>query len=293
MGDAATRSFTVQLWAVGFLDLLGQRAALRKMDFLPEGNDDVRKAKLVEAVVGSVGVIENFYRLYQVFGEGGVRSTDDPIPGVPPDAQKLVREWLSTDLRHARFSDGLMVYSSLVASPQHSPVAALFRLVCASGALMLTSLAWGHPIRVGLDVGTGIEVERGQLHGPAVVKAYELESRAAEYPRVVVGDTLAEYLQVQAAQTGDARTRFDAGQAARVRAMLAQDMDGQRIVDYMGKAFRAQAASEIQPKIVHDAQQFAQRSLEAFQRDGNQILAARYDRLVRYFEGRADVWIDP
>src|SRR5438045_4043107 len=64
-------------------------------------------------------------------------------------------------------------------------------------SLMLTSLAWGHPIRVGLDVGTGVEVERGQLYGPAVVKAYELESRAAEYPRVIVGDTLADYLQAQ------------------------------------------------------------------------------------------------
>lgn len=291
MVDGAGRTFTVEHWAVGFLDLLGQRAALRKMDFLPQDNDAAKKADLIKAVNESVGVIERFYSLYQVFGDGGVRSTD--VPGVPPIAQQLAREWVSTDLRHARFSDGLMVYSSLVASPAHSPVAAVFRLICASGSLMLTCLSWGHPIRVGLDVGTGVEVARGQLHGPAVVKAYELESRAADYPRVVVGDTLAAYLQGQAAQTGDLRARFDANQAELARAMLSQDADGQRIVDYMGKAFRRQVASQIEPKIVHDAQQFAQRSLEAFQRNGNEILTARYERLVRYFERRADVWIDP
>ena len=35
MADGGGRTFTVEHWAVGFLDLLGQRAALRKMDFLP------------------------------------------------------------------------------------------------------------------------------------------------------------------------------------------------------------------------------------------------------------------
>jgi hypothetical protein len=304
MADGASQTFTVEHWAVGFLDLLGQRAALRKMDFLPADNDETKKAELIAAVTGSVGVIEKFYRLYQVFGDGGVRSEDDPIPGVPSGKQELAREWLSTDLRHARFSDGLMVYSSLVASPQHSPVAAVFRLICASGSLMLTSLAWGHPIRVGLDVGTGVEVERGQLHGPAVVKAYELESRAAEYPRVIVGDTLADYLQAQAAQTGDERTQFNARQADLARAMLSQDADGQRIVDYLGKAFRSQVAREIDPKIVHDAQEFAAKSLDRFKREPASTsvavkrerddgLAARYQRLVDYFDRKAHVWIDP
>jgi hypothetical protein len=206
----ASKNYAVNHWAVGFLDLLGQRRALCKMDFLPDNRDEAKVAELIEAVRGSVVVIDRFFRLYDVFREGRDRSTpSDRFRDAPPEVLRLASETLAYDLRDARFSDGLVVYSSLVSSPEHGAVNGLYQLMCASGALMLTSLSWNHPIRGGLDVGTGVEVERGQLHGPAVVKAYVLESERAEYPRIVVGDTLVDYLRWQCDRTGDVRVQLD------------------------------------------------------------------------------------
>jgi hypothetical protein len=56
-------------------------------------------------------------------------------------------------------------------------------------AMTLGQLARGKPIRVGIDAGTGIEVD-DQLFGAGLVKAYCLESEAAQWPRIAVGNTL-------------------------------------------------------------------------------------------------------
>ena len=156
---------------------------------------------------------------------------------------------------------------------------------------MLTSLAWGHPMRGGIDIGTGIEVEPGQLHGPAVVKAYELESEIAGYPRVVVGSMFAEYLKTIVGTRGDTRDTLDADCARTVREMLRQDGDGQVIVDYMGETFKKYVSSMIDREIIHQARQFAAGQLAHFTTRKNEKLQGRYERLVEYFDSRTHVWV--
>lgn len=252
----------------------------------------MKVAELIEAVRGSVAVIRRFHGLYDAFRTGADVEDLDALKHLPAEAQQRAKEWRSTAIRSLRFSDGLVVYSSLVRSPEHSPVRALYELVCACGSLMLTTLAWGHPIRGGLDVGTGIEVEGDQLYGPAVVKAYELESKpyGAEYPRIVVGKTLTEYLATQASKEGDVWVNLDAQLAQGIRELLAQDGDGHTIVDYLGAGFKAKVSYQLSPSHVRRARDFAAGELERFKREGNKKLTERYQRLVDYFERRAHVW---
>jgi hypothetical protein len=290
--DPVRGNLHVEHWAVGFLDLLGQRAALRKMDFLPDTRDQAKVDQLIEAVKGSVGVIREFHRLYEIFREARpIPGAIDPFRNLPAEAQQLAREWRSCEIRSTRFSDGLMVCSSLVRSSGHSPVRAVYELIGVSGTLMLMSLAMEHPIRGGLDVGTATQLEDGQLHGPAVVKAYELESISAEYPRIVVGTTLADYLRTKAEERGDLTTQYDAQLARSLREMLSQDADGLTIVDYMGKAFKDNISNVVDRALVHKAQHFAEKSLRDFETKGDKKLADRYGRLVDYFDRRVDVWI--
>ena len=282
----------VQHWVVGFFDLLGQRDALKKMDFLPEQDDHEKVAALTEAVRDSVGVISIFRRAFIQFRDGvTTQPARDLVDPMTPDQRRLFEELRRTRVSHAPISDGVMVYSSLVSSPQHSPVRACYEILCAAGSLMLTSLAWGHPVRGGIDVGTGIEVEPDQLHGPAVVKAYELESEAAEYPRVVVGSTLAEYLKTVAGRRGDLADTINADIAAGIREMLRQDGDGQVIVDYMGERFKERVSSTVDRQIVHQARQFAVDQLTHFERLKNEKLRSRYQRLAAYLDSRAHFWV--
>jgi hypothetical protein len=282
----------VQHWVVGFFDLLGQRDALRKMDFLPEQDDREKVAALMEAVRGSVGVITKFHEMFTQFRDGATKPPDHDVVGsMTPEQRQLFDNLRRTRIDHADLSDGMMAYSSLVPSSEHSPVRACYEMVCAAGAAMLTTLAWGHPMRGGIDVGTGIEVEPGQLHGPALVKAYELESRVAEFPRVVVGSTLSDYLRVVAGRRGDLVDTINAQIAASTRTLFRQDGDGQIIVDYMGDSFKKHIAANIDQKIVHQARQFAVGQLAHFEKIEDEKLRGRYERLVAYFDSRAHVWL--
>jgi hypothetical protein len=293
MDTAAPRNLVVNHWAVAFLDLLGQRDALRKMDFVPDARDEAKVAELIEAVRESVMVIQRFHGLYEASREGANIERLGPLDHLPPEVQQRANELRSTEVRSIRFSDGLVVWSSLVRSPKHSPVRALYELICTCGTLMFMSLAWGHPIRGGLDVGTGIEVEGEQLFGPAVVKAYELESKphGAEFPRIVVGRTLTDYVTSQANRVGDVWVQIDAQTAAGIRELLGQDTDGHTIIDYMGAGFKAKVSNNVDRALVQRAYEFVACERDRFKRLGNEKLTGRYQRLVEYFDRKAAVWL--
>ena len=46
----------------------------------------------------------------------------------------------------------------------------------------------------GVEVGLGTELDNGEIYGPVLYKAYELERELPEYPRIVVGRELINYL---------------------------------------------------------------------------------------------------
>src|SRR5207247_7066663 len=54
--------------------------------------------------------------------------------------------------------------------------------------------AHGISWRAELDVGIGMEIFPNEVYGPVLVSAYTLESTVAEYPRLVIGRGLFDYL---------------------------------------------------------------------------------------------------
>lgn len=64
-----------------------------------------------------------------------------------------------------------------------------------------------------MEVGLGLMIEPNETYGPVVEQALLLE-KCAEYPRILVGDGLWQYLSVVAAETN----RSLAGKVARALA---------------------------------------------------------------------------
>jgi hypothetical protein len=79
--------------------------------------------------------------------------------------------------------------------------------------------AEGFFVRGGLTLGA-LHVSDHALFGPALVEAYDLESRAAAYPRIVLSRAAAE------------TQRGTAGGS-----VLLRDDDGQTFIDYLGAVF--------------------------------------------------------
>ena len=274
-------------WLVAFVDLLGQQDAFLKTDYLPE---EAQREAFVAAVKASVGVIKQLRRILDQFREGTKRATTDDsvFRGWAPEQIAKVRAMKQSRVRESRWSDGIMLAVPLKPAPGHNPIAGVYDVLCTCAALMLVQLAEGHPIRGGLDVGTGIVVD-GELFGASLVKAYRIESMRAKMPRLVVGAGLVDYLRASTRAPGaEFERQFERMMATKMLGLLVQDSDGEWMIDYAGEQIRDLMAGVLFDSMLVQAQAFAHRARDEFKAQGptGEKLFERYSCVVRYLDAR-------
>jgi hypothetical protein len=130
---------------------------------------------------------------------------------------------------YANFSDLSIISIPLRRTTKLPPRGRLYsqliHLVHAQGTLLADE---GILIRGGVTVGKLVK-SWGQLFGPAIIRAYELESKIAKYPRIVVGKEVFEELAINSGLwVHDRKTDQKA-----VRALLRKDDDGELFIDYL------------------------------------------------------------
>lgn len=124
----------------------------------------------------------------------------------------------SSRYRSAFFSDTLVLAAPIVR--EAGDTTEIEGLVRHARWLQTNLLVEGFFVRGGLSLGS-LHVSDHVLFGPALVEAYDLESRAAVHPRIVLSRAAAE------------TQRGTAGGS-----MLMCDDDGHTFVDYLGAAFQ-------------------------------------------------------
>jgi len=283
-------------WLVAFIDLLGQKDAFLKADSLPEDNNPAKMEAFIEAVKASIGVVHTMRNLLDAFRTSLATITVDEssaLYGLSTEEIAAAEAMKARRVREHRWSDGVLLACPLKPEPGHSPIMGVYDILCTCGALMLVQLAMGRPIRGGLDVGVGTEVD-GELFGAALVKAYENESKRAQYPRIVVGKELVQYLEVKSQDPAtDLKGQFERGVARGVNNLLLEnfDGDGEWILDYAGPAMRELMLNVETSLLLAQARAFAHKCRMEFQARGKdgRLLFERYSRVVRYLDARASV----
>lgn len=281
------KDLTHGYWFVAYLDLLGIRRALLNTDYLP-GDDPAKQEALLAAMSESVGAILRMRQWLANYFTG--RDTADPdeqiFAGLPEEKVARARRMQQTRVRRDRISDGIVVACPLESDDGHFPIRGVYDAIGACACLMLVQLAAGKPVRGGLDVGTGIEIEE-ELFGAACVKAYELESKRAKFPRLVVGQGLVDYLRSSKEAPGqELEGQFERRMAEGQLGLLRKDFDGEWIVDYAGP-FAHRLFGGTLPALLAAARGFAHPERERFQQgadDESRKLFERYSHLVRYLD---------
>jgi hypothetical protein len=296
------RAFTHGYWLVAFIDLLGQQEAFLKTDYLPEAGAAAKRDAFIKEVQASVGVIRAMRRILDSFRAAQTLANTGadpraPINALPPEALARAKAMLERRVRDDRWSDGVMLSASLMPSEGHTiPILGVYDVLCTCGALMLAQLAMGHPIRGGIDVGTGMEVD-GELFGASIVKAYRLESKRAHHPRLIVGQDLVNYIKASTTAPGlEAERQLERLMATALLPLIVRDEDREWIVDYAGpkaKEFTGGLRAADIP-IFAEARAFAHRSRSQYQQQGAEgiKLFEYYSRVVRYLDARASLWGD-
>jgi hypothetical protein len=295
MNDATKPdSISLQYYVVGFFDLLGQQEILRSIRALPDRNDEAALAKTRDALKNTYGAVSqmrmSFFDAFNAY-----KRKASVASHLTPEQQKIYGQMDNNPIQSQSFSDSIVVFQSLSTnSDAKVPVRGILGILIASALTFVHSLSVGHPIRGGIDVGVGFQPKDNEIYGPALARAYDLESRTANYPRIIVGDELIRYFTALTSnQSTDILATHSRNVAKECAQCMAYDDDGIPFVDYLGPYFRTHIADNAYyVSFIDKAYNYILESSSRNKKEKNSKLAFRYKLLRNYFEASLPLWSD-
>src|SRR5437667_5521932 len=178
------QNLTAYNYGICFLDLLGQRAVFRGEGWLPPASGDEEKKIFFEAklkpTVGAVMALQR--RAYNMIASVVEPRDDAPFrKQLAPEQRPVWDAMHRTKIKTQHWSDGLISYAALGDPDIKCRMNAMYGLVDMAGAAMLQGLAMRQPVRGAIDGAWAMEIRDGELYGPAIDNAYELESPVSEW----------------------------------------------------------------------------------------------------------------
>lgn len=279
-------------YCVGFVDLLGQRAALRNQHLVVPSADDPRHADFIKAIRSSVGAIIKLQEDARAFLEQSGRSFRPPQ--LDSDEKRAAYESMRrTHRKEQWWSDGILLYASLAETDGLCPMNGVYEVIVTLGCLCLLGLAQRRPIRGSVDVAWGVEIREGQFYGAALSRAYQLESEVAGYPRIVVSADTVEFLDSLARSTVPLPEDYIGSLNRELGRLCLQflttDADGYAIIDYLGAPFQELITGPNHAYLYGKAREFVAKQHDAFTQKGDSKLAFRYAFLNAYFESNPPI----
>lgn len=281
-------------YVVAFIDVLGQKEAfcgLNEFSVIVGGNKDLED-KLLHTHVQTAHHVKGLRDDFKSFFSQYLREGEIP-ENIPADRIEDFKKIRKVDLKYKSFSDCIQFFTSLNQPECHSPAMnAVYCMLNSCGAMLFSSLADKKVFRAGIDIGIGIEIEDDEVYGPALFRAYDLESKIAQYPRIVIGDELVNYLQALSQGKPQIKNQMkeDIGlcqtMAQECLKIIVKDIDGYIILDYLGDSFSSKAKKMIGKDfmdIFRAAADFVTSEHEKYCDSKNVKLAQRYYLLNQYF----------
>ena len=281
-------------YMIGVFDVLGQSRKLQQQAEMPLGDDPDERQRLVANLKDTAGVVIGFRQLFRKYFESAAQSTGRAYSLPEPQRTEMLAAMASNVLLWG-VSDAIFVAVPLTWERHPAArVVDVFRSLLAAGSMWLVGLGTNHPIRGGMEIGTGIDLEPGEIYGQGLEAAYHLESRVAGHPRIVVGTRCVEFLKaVKRNQSGAANvgSKLAAGGADLCLSMLREDRDGHTVVDGLSQTMLEQSREVpgLREQFVR-AYDNVRTQWRAFHEAGDTKLAARYEALRAYFDERAPQW---
>lgn len=278
-----------QNYLVSFVDILGQRSVLREIKGIPANEEE--KAVFISNIKKTIVKVEVLRRAFKNYFTSAQSHTPNTDLVSPEDRDEFIACQKSEAYFYG-FSDSIIIAVPLMSTDENcTAINGVFSSFIATSGIGLLGLASNIILRGGLDVGVATEIEEKEIYGPALERAYFLESNMAEYPRFVVGKDLIQYILWVENQEYKTRLGFVAKNVAKkCREMIVQDGDGNFMLDFMGKISKESADNSIGTDVVKQVWDLVVSQYKEYSESDNHKLASRYFRLLRYVESRIKLW---
>lgn len=283
---------------VSFLDLMEQRDRLRMIEGILDAPQP-SKELLTNALKSTVGTIQFLRNHFKDMFE--LLNSREPSLEIPVELKEQFVLLRSNSPLHLQFFSDSVVSWTRVQPKAEIDCAQILNSIWTTlitiGSAIPLLLATKNPVRGGMEIEGGITVEAdgNEIYGPALNRAYTLESQQAKYPRVVVGDKLLRFLNdVPRMSFQDQKIgAYCAHMAARCQRFILVDEDSHSIVHYLGPAMKElsdgiQGGIPMYTEVILPALKFISECEEKFNTD--EKLGPRYQQLRKYFDKYGPDW---
>jgi hypothetical protein len=279
-----------------YVDLLGQTNELEKFRRLP--TNEAEKKAVAEAInrtAGRVHLVRSI--LKDLIMEVAKRPPSETVLAQLPndEARASFKRARAFEVNQIGFSDcfvtSVFLHDKGEAEGNSRVAATVYAALQGTAAAALLAAANKIPMRGGVAIGTAVSLYDNEVYGPALVDAYQLESKIAEYNRVVVSPTVFDFLNYLEALPQD--TAF--GQGARERARECRELLICRAPDD-----ELPMLHMLSPEVLNlptstpgeswggslckPAYEWARVEAQRFADERNLTMWSRYVRLLRYFD---------
>ena len=278
-------------YAVGLFDILGQKRKLSPaIEFPPRNDDEVQQlaVKTVEAARG----VDLFRQLFQLHFDTFARgeAAERHVLGLPTAVRAEATADLASRIVSSRFSDTYVAAVPLSRSSIVSAMVDVYRSLLTAAVVWLLSLASRNPVRGGVEIGFAVEMGPGaEVYGEGLVRAYGLESKVAQWPRIVAGERLVNVLQDTRTGGGTPASQRAANVATECWSLLKEGPDQTVFLDALG-AKMAGLVRRSFPDAFPTAHNEVRSQLRRHREAGDRKLISRYETLLTYFDSQEPTW---
>lgn len=281
------RGWILKYYFVAFIDVLGQSKELLNLDKIPVTLEEKDRASYI--LHNTAGYIIRLRNGFKAFYRGRNKPTGI-LDSLPPDKRAKAERARSIEVIVKSISDTIIIAVPISSEDEHCvSIGSIYTALYGICGIYLAALVENKPFRSGIDIGLGVPLTKNEVYGGALVKAYMLE-KSAKYPRIVVGDSLYDYLSVIQNQSSNTDyARLAKKWAGDSKLLIINDHDNLRVLDVIGEGVKS-ISGGIDKDIVEKAYMFVVQSHKGYKNSGDIELYFRYGYLRNYFESKLHLW---
>ena len=235
-------------------------------------------------------MIHLFRKCFEGFFEANARYEQNELQRLTKEQRELDERFFKISINKQLFSDSMIYYTSLAENLESFPITSVHSLLTGVASIFIITLSRGVICRGAIEVGIAWEFYENEIYGPALYHAHRLESEVAQYPRVVVGNELCNYIMAECLRKKVNKIdEIRSGIAEKCKLWICRDLDGVNILDYLGKGAKEQPLPDVGDRI-DSALEFADKEWNRFKKEGNSKLAGRYFFLRSYLVNRKQMF---
>ena len=257
----------IGFYVCSLIDILGQKEKLMKLNDI--------------SLDESISIFQQTYGNVNKFRE----YTNDSISFVNQIKSKhnFKNSFTSNLIEMKSFSDLITSYVSLGNNEHKLQFQGIYFLLLSNCEVFLKMLANGIALRGGIDLGMAMKNDENELYGSALLNPYIIESKVTKSIRIVIGQTLYNYIQETSSNEylNDKLLDLNIRYAQLCKKLIKQDADGEYILDYLSDEFNQMERFTI---YYEKAKLFLDTEYNNLRRKQEFDIAKKYQQAIKYFE---------